>query len=170
MRVRLECCTHAQHIGEAQPIRADGICEHPFLVPNSARTECILPGRIDIGRHYILSGGTEGLKEEYESLVSRVQSFGVYLWDLQAHPVIQQLFASDTFTRAAGEVCPPHKQLLDPFQVRFGSSWIGAPHARCLLSDDGTSCMIAHVGALVCCPPAVQSDRQLAWTNCCHAH
>jgi hypothetical protein len=84
--VRLECCTHAQHIGEAQPIRADGICEHPFLVPNSARTECILPGRIDIGRHYILSGGTEGLKEEYESLVSRVQSFGVYLWDLQAHP------------------------------------------------------------------------------------
>ena len=31
------------------------------------------------GRHYIMSGGFEGLKETYADLVSRVQSFGRYM-------------------------------------------------------------------------------------------
>ena len=41
-----------EHIGEVEPIEADGSCKEKFLVPNSAKTACILPGRVDIGRHY----------------------------------------------------------------------------------------------------------------------
>jgi hypothetical protein len=69
-----------EHIGEAVPF--SGSCPHPLLVPNINRTLCTFPGRVDIGSHYIRSGGHEGLKETYESLVSRVLSFGVYLFDL----------------------------------------------------------------------------------------
>lgn len=111
--------TANEHIGEAVDAEPDGSCSHPFLVPNSARTQCVLPGRIDIGKHYILSGGVEGLKESYGSLVSRVQSFGAYLFDLDQYPQVQALFGSEKFQQAARAVCPPDKQVLDPFQFNF---------------------------------------------------
>jgi hypothetical protein len=111
--------TANEHIGEAVDAEEDGSCAHPFLVPNSARTQCVLPGRIDIGKHYILSGGLEGLKESYASLVSRVQSFGAYLFDLDSFPQVRALFESDRFQQAARAVCPPEKQVLDPFQFNL---------------------------------------------------
>jgi hypothetical protein len=37
----------------------------------------VLPGRIDVGRHYIRYGGVAALREKYEQIVSRVQSFGM---------------------------------------------------------------------------------------------
>ena len=43
-------------IGEAGPINSDGTCIHPYLFPNSNKTKCILPQRIDIGEHYITTG------------------------------------------------------------------------------------------------------------------
>ena len=111
--------TANEHIGEAVPAEPDGSCSHPFLVPNSKREQCVLPGRIDIGKHYILSGGVEGLKESYGSLVSRVQSFGAYLFDMESYPQIGALFGSDRFQEAAAGVCPPDKQVQDPFQFNF---------------------------------------------------
>lgn len=48
--------TH-EHIGEAVPIEADGSCAHPYLAPNVNRTHCILPQRIDVGKHFITTGG-----------------------------------------------------------------------------------------------------------------
>ena len=48
--------TKHEHIGEARPIGPDGACDHPFLVPSSNRSLCVLPGRIDIGRHFIRTG------------------------------------------------------------------------------------------------------------------
>ena len=55
--------TEHEHIGEAVPMPPDGRCTDVFMVPSVNRSECILPGRIDIGRHYITTGGVEGLKE-----------------------------------------------------------------------------------------------------------
>lgn len=135
--------TKHEHIGEAIPISVDGSCAHPFLVPNSDRSLCVLPGRIDVGRHYILSGGVEGLKESYTSLVARVQSFGRY--HFLSHPNKQTspettdntsttkdddiygdgvpeahtLFALPAFQTLAETVCPPDKRVLDPFQFNF---------------------------------------------------
>jgi hypothetical protein len=66
-----------EDIGEAVPLTdAKEGCKHPFLVPNNNRTLCVLPGRIDIGRHFVLTGGLQGLKESHERLVSRILSFG----------------------------------------------------------------------------------------------
>ncbi len=105
-----------EHIGEAVPF-VDR-CSHALLIPNINRTHCTFPGRVDIGSHYIRTGGHEGLKETYESLVSRILSFGVYLFDLSKYPVLAALFDSPNFQEGSRAVCPADKQYLDPFQVR----------------------------------------------------
>lgn len=106
-----------EHIGEARPVGADGTCDHPFLVPSSDRSLCILPGRIDVGRHFIKYGGNGGLKESYARLVSRVQSFGQYIFELDA--TMQGLFTEPIFLEAATGVCPGDKPHLDPFQFNY---------------------------------------------------
>eukprot|EP01125_Pyxidicula_operculata_P016799 TRINITY_DN5818_c0_g1_i1.p1 TRINITY_DN5818_c0_g1~~TRINITY_DN5818_c0_g1_i1.p1 ORF type:complete len:427 (-),score=77.09 TRINITY_DN5818_c0_g1_i1:40-1320(-) len=111
--------TTREHIGEAQPIGKDGSCSHPLLIPNADKTLCVLAGRADIGRHFILGGGVEGLKEPYHQLVSRLLSFGRYMFDLEQYPVVRDLFNSDIFQESSKKVCPPNKQILDPFQFNF---------------------------------------------------
>ncbi|CAK9051354.1 Uncharacterized protein SCF082_LOCUS28204, partial [Durusdinium trenchii] len=110
-----------EHIGEAQPIEADGTCSHPYLMPNQDRTLCILPGRIDIARAFALTGGFNGIKENLSGLFSRLLSFGIYLFndDVENNEVIRSLFNSPEFVKAAKQVCPPNKQHLDPFQFNF---------------------------------------------------
>ena len=80
---------------------------------------CVMPGRLDIGKHYISRGGIEGIKEGADALTSRILSFGRYIFDLEAQPVIKKLFESDRFLKAARGVCPDAKQYLDPFQFNF---------------------------------------------------
>ena len=109
--------TRREHIGEAVP-RVNGSCAHPFMVPSADGTLCVLAGRIDIGRHFIRTGGTEGKKEFYETAVSRLLSFGHYLFDLDKHPVVRELFADDRFQRAAKAVCPSQQQAcIDPTRL-----------------------------------------------------
>ena len=103
---------------QAQPIGANETCEHPYLTPNNARTQCVLPGRFDIGRHFLVRGGVEGLKESYDSMLARIQSFGRYMFNPQEYPAVADLFESEKFQAAAKSVCPPEKRVLDPFQVR----------------------------------------------------
>eukprot|EP01060_Flectonema_neradi_P034330 TRINITY_DN5997_c0_g1_i1.p1 TRINITY_DN5997_c0_g1~~TRINITY_DN5997_c0_g1_i1.p1 ORF type:complete len:521 (+),score=72.95 TRINITY_DN5997_c0_g1_i1:51-1613(+) len=109
--------TH-EHIGEAVPL-VDGKCAHHYLVPNKNRTKCILPGRIDIGRHYTLTGGITARKEPFSKLVSRVKSFGIYNFHIQDHPVLKKLFKKPNFADAAKKICPAKKQHLDPFQFNY---------------------------------------------------
>ncbi|GBG30287.1 Hypothetical Protein FCC1311_065062 [Hondaea fermentalgiana] len=110
-----------EHIGEAQPLEADGTCAHRYLMPNKNRTQCILPGRIDVARAFGLTGGIDGLKENLGTLFSRLQTFGIYIFDIDAqeHAIIRSLFDSKDFLDAAAQVCPSHKQHLDPFQFNF---------------------------------------------------
>ena len=111
--------TRHEHVGEALPPDADGACAHPYMVPSSDRARCVLAGRIDIGRHYILSGGVDGLKEPYEIAVSRLLSFGAYVFNASAIPIVAELFESDAFQAAARTVCPASAPVLDPFQFNF---------------------------------------------------
>lgn len=111
--------TRHEHVGEAQPLEADGTCKHQYLVPNVNHTECVLPGRIDVGRHYIKHGGVQGIKENFDEIVPRLLSFGRYMFDLTDFPVIERLFNSDSFQDAAKSTCPADKQVLDPFQFNF---------------------------------------------------
>lgn len=106
--------TH-EHIGEAQEL-VNGRCEHPFLAPSADRSLCVLPGRIDVGRAFIQSGGADGLKELPESLITRAQSFARYYYNFSAYPLMTELFSSPRFLELAKAVCPPNQQVLDPIQ------------------------------------------------------
>jgi hypothetical protein len=110
--------TEHEHIGEAVPIQ-DGKCADVFMVPSVNRTHCILPGRIDIGQHYVMTGGVEALKEATPALIGRALSFGRYIFDLSSYPVVHRLFNSERFQRAAKDICPADQQLLDPFQFNL---------------------------------------------------
>jgi hypothetical protein len=109
------------HIGEAVPINLDGSCNHPYLFPSVDKTMCHLPERTDIGKHYIMTGGFEGSKENFNDLLDRVSSFTRYTFvqDLKAYPPIEKLFASEEFQSAALSVCPDGKKTLDPHQFSF---------------------------------------------------
>ena len=108
--------TEHEHIGEAEEIGADKTCDNPYLVPNVNRSACILPGRIDIGRHFILGGGVHGIKESYDRMISRILSFGRYIFAPDKDMVVGKLFASPSFVDSAKAICPPDAQVLDPFQ------------------------------------------------------
>eukprot|EP00461_Guttulinopsis_vulgaris_P002120 UN02121 len=108
-----------EDIGEAIPIGADGKCDHPFLVPDSKRKKCVIPGRVDVAKHFILSGGPLAFKEFYNKAVTRLLTFGTYNFDLHNDKVISDLFQSQSFTDVAKKVCPPDRQHLDPFQYNF---------------------------------------------------
>jgi hypothetical protein len=75
------------------------------------KTKCVLPGRVDVARHYMKTGGVEGAKRSYNRLVSSVQSFGRYMFNVSEHDVVAKLFASDEFQNASKSVCPPGKQV-----------------------------------------------------------
>eukprot|EP01064_Diplonema_japonicum_P018716 TRINITY_DN27400_c0_g1_i1.p1 TRINITY_DN27400_c0_g1~~TRINITY_DN27400_c0_g1_i1.p1 ORF type:complete len:464 (+),score=53.70 TRINITY_DN27400_c0_g1_i1:78-1469(+) len=111
--------TRNEHVGEAVPMTEKGGCKHPLMVPNVNRTHCILAGRMDIGKHYIVTGGTLGLKEKYENLVSRLQSFGAYNFDFVKYEWMAKVFEGRNFQDSAKSVCPPTQQYLDPFQFNF---------------------------------------------------
>lgn len=79
--------TH-EHIGESTPLESDGSCANPFLLASIKKTSCVLPTRIDVGRHWILTGGPNALREPISSMTSRASSFGSYNFDLKKHKVV----------------------------------------------------------------------------------
>ena len=112
-----------KHIGEGRPVKEDGSCGHPFLTPLPNSKLCSLPQRIDVGRHFILTGGPDGTRESFANMVQRVTSFGRYYMGSEAldqlSPIVKELFKEPKFEEAAKSVCPAHKQFLDPFQFNF---------------------------------------------------
>mmetsp|Transcript_1129 Transcript_1129/g.699 ORF Transcript_1129/g.699 Transcript_1129/m.699 type:complete len:436 (+) Transcript_1129:43-1350(+) len=112
--------TH-EHIGEAQPILPDGTCAHPLLFPDMGKTSCILPQRIDIGKHYVLTGGLDGVKEKVSEGIDRLSSFARYTINdnIDKYPPVKKLFYSDKFQSAAKRVCPKNDSYLDTFQFSY---------------------------------------------------
>ena len=109
-----------EHIGEARPRDPlTGECDHPFLVPSKNGSLCVLAGRLDIGRHFITTGGLDALRESYDTLVSRVLSFGVYLFGSDVPSAVRGLFSDERFVALARKICPTDRQYLDPFQSNF---------------------------------------------------
>jgi hypothetical protein len=68
-----------------------------------------------------MHGGLVGLKENYEKAVSRLQSFGVYLFQerYSSYPEITKLFEDEQFKEATTSVCPADKQYFDQAQFNF---------------------------------------------------
>lgn len=111
----------AEDIGETQPIGANGKCDNPILIPNRKKNGCILPGRIDVGKHFILTGGPDAIRENVGDMTSRLQSFGRYMTgdSMLEYPIFNEVLNSTQFIRAARKICPKEQQILDPFQFNF---------------------------------------------------
>jgi hypothetical protein len=107
-----------EHVGEARPL-VNGRCEHPLTIPSQDKSQCVLPGRVDIALHWLKHGGPNALKEGYAGMISRVQSFGEFIYDLDKYPIIRELFEASEFQTAAKQICPKSKQLLDPLQFNI---------------------------------------------------
>jgi hypothetical protein len=109
-----------EHIGEATPRLPNGRCAHPLMIPATTDPSiCVLAGRTDVGKHFILTGGVDGKKEDFDDMLSRVSSFARYMFDLSIYPNIEALFETDAFQSAAKKTCPADQQYLDPFQFSF---------------------------------------------------
>ena len=59
----------------SDPMGADGKCSHPMLHSNANHTRCIVPARVDVARHQMMTGGPGSKKETYETLVARANFF-----------------------------------------------------------------------------------------------
>ena len=109
-----------EDIGEAEPISADGSCTNKLLVPNGAGTSCVLPQRVDVGKHFMTTGGPSASRENIDDMTARLSSFGRYMPDcLENYPIMKELFADEKFLAAAKAICPANQQVLDPFQFNF---------------------------------------------------
>lgn len=136
-----------EHTGEAMPM-VNGTCQHHYFGQKKQKTQtksqkqilfvnsqtklkkskkvpshdgkiCVLPGRIDVADHFIRTGGYEGLKESFEVSISRLQSFAEFIFDMNRFPIIQELFRSEQFKKAAQSVCPNDQQYIDGFQMNY---------------------------------------------------
>jgi len=114
-----------EDIGEAHDLIPGVGCPHPLMQPNRNDTKCIFAPRMDIGRHYIATGGRRALKEPYQRLVNRLLSFSHFFIgehgsteeDLRKMiPGYDSLFNSSEYRQAVDLICPG-KPLLDPFQL-----------------------------------------------------
>jgi hypothetical protein len=119
-----------EDIGEGMSINANGSCNHQYLYPNPTRTRCILPQRVDVGRHFISYGGPDAIRESFDEMIARTSSFAKYfkfteleeVKDTSTTPLsrmIHELFHSEKFQAAAKYICPADAQVLDPFQYTF---------------------------------------------------
>lgn len=81
------------------------------MVPNEANTFCVLPDRFDMIYHFVKYGGIDGLKENFELLLSRMQTFENHDED---HQITKKLFSNEFF-EAIRNSCPKTEQVLDVF-------------------------------------------------------
>merc|ERR1719201_383809 len=119
-----------ENIGEAVPYTEGQPCPHLYLRPNRNRTQCQITGRLDVGRHYVQTGGYSGLRESHKSLLYRAQSYAKFFikatrdgeqglaeedlpFEQEPSPA---LFQSKGYRKAVEHVCPG-KNYLESFQL-----------------------------------------------------
>jgi hypothetical protein len=107
-----------------------GACDkvNPYLIPNRNRTLCILPDRLDVAHHYLMTGGHFGFKERYERLASRMLSYSQFFItgkgkstgdsnrELSDVKEVQTLFNSEAYKRESAVVCEG-REYHDHFQL-----------------------------------------------------
>lgn len=93
--------------------------QHGLLALDNSGTRCVFPGRVDVGRHYIMSGGPEAKKEKRETLISRVQPFLHYITDYKKDPVTKKLLEAPEMQKFSLNICPASKKHIVPFQFNY---------------------------------------------------
>lgn len=107
-----------QSFGEHMARNEDGTCPHPFLVPYKRNaSQCVLVARMDVGRHQLLTGGWEGLKDTIERQATRMTIFEKYWWDALNEPEFQELVNHPSFQEAAKDICGKEFPIVQPYEM-----------------------------------------------------
>ena len=95
-----------EHLGEGVPVAADGSCPSDELFA-TGHGMCVVPGRLDIGRHYFMTGGLSGAKETFQKLISSVFSFYQVLPKsfIDTNPMMQKMFKKPEYLQAMNTLC-----------------------------------------------------------------
>ena len=95
--------TGVQSMGEAVPVKLDGSCPDDMFAPDGKT--CAFGGRIDIFKHFAITGGFWGAKETVEKLFSSIFTFINYYPNLIEDPAIKELFAMPQYTEEINRIC-----------------------------------------------------------------
>jgi hypothetical protein len=102
-------------------IEKNGKCPHRIQHPNINKTRCIVPARIDVAKHYMMTGGHNSKKEYLDTMASRIIVFQSFLHQRKNEtnlPEIVKLFENDSYKSKALVICEG-RPVLDPIQVSF---------------------------------------------------
>ncbi|ETO12005.1 hypothetical protein RFI_25371, partial [Reticulomyxa filosa] len=122
------------HIGEAENATAEGLCSKTYLTFSPSMQKCVFPSRVDVGRHFITTGGYEGWKCTFacwniakkkkkkkgklETIISRSTVFINYQFNPNDRSEFRELFELKEFKEAVNEVCEWYdKPYFKPFQL-----------------------------------------------------
>ena len=113
-----EYTTLTDNVGEAVPYVKGQPCPR-YLIPNGNKTMCVFAGRIDVARHFIITGGASAMKERYETLVSRIFAFvrHIPVTEEGMPDLPKRLLTAAKFQELVTGVCPKDKQLVEPIQM-----------------------------------------------------
>eukprot|EP01084_Bolivina_argentea_P005981 11314_1 len=104
-------------IGEDYDPTPDGECNKRYTILNNETKKCQFPNRVDIARHYIKTGGYNGLKESYSNLIYRLYPFINYQFDAYKRKEFVDLFEQPNFVNAVQKICGPMYPHFRPFQL-----------------------------------------------------
>jgi hypothetical protein len=91
--------------GEAVPI-GHSDCDHPFMSINANRSLCHIPQRIDVGNHFIVTGGFNSYMESYEKMVARILVFHNRFNNLiKKYKIDEQFNKNEKFLNYAKLIC-----------------------------------------------------------------
>ena len=95
----------ADSAGEAVEVGHND-CDHPFMSVNLNRTMCHIPQRIDVGNHFIATGGFNSAMESYEKMVSRILVFHSRFNSLiKNNRISEEITKNEEFLNHAKEIC-----------------------------------------------------------------
>ena len=91
-------------MGEATPVKLDGSCPEVDMFAPDGKT-CTFGGRVDIFKHFAVTGGFWGAKETIEKLFSSIFTFINYYPGLVEDPTIKELFAMPKYKEEINHIC-----------------------------------------------------------------
>merc|ERR1719295_1709100 len=104
-------------VGEDYEPSPDGSCPQTYTILNTQTNRCQLPNRIDIGKHFVETGGYNGWKETYPKMLRRLHPFINYQFDASKRPEFKALFTAPAFEAAVREICGEQNPYFRPFQL-----------------------------------------------------
>lgn len=124
----VEDTKNLESAGEAVPIgHLD--CNHPYMTLNTNRTMCHFSNRLDVGLHFVKTGGFNGYIEYFERMVARIipfrkrlvhtKSFHHYNSFLNLNQLKE--FNTDEFINNVRSVCANEIQNTNHNEVKFDS-------------------------------------------------